>query len=267
MAKDTKIEWCDHTVNLWWGCTKVHAGCDNCYAEKWSDRFRKKIPSDDENTPPTLEPSLWGEGVPRKRIKSAFPDLAKYQRQAEKEGENHKIFVGSMMDIFEKSKPLSNPTEYEDSTGYLRMKLLGSIMEGQYPNLTFLLLTKRPSNINKYIPEWWIARPPQNVYFGCSPVDQKTYNNFIKQMAKVGGNKFLSIEPQLGHIDLLGAKEAGIKWIIQGGESGPGKRPFDLAWADSMREQCKELGIAYFFKQIDKIKPIPTEYLIRETPF
>ncbi len=63
MAKNTKIEWCDHTVNLWWGCTKVHRGGDNCYAEKWANRWGAMF---------------GGNENPRKLIKSAFSDLTKY---------------------------------------------------------------------------------------------------------------------------------------------------------------------------------------------
>ena len=66
MAENSKIEWTDHTINLWWGCTKVHEGCDNCYAENLSDTRYKN--------------NLWGEGKARKRIKSAFKDLNKYQK-------------------------------------------------------------------------------------------------------------------------------------------------------------------------------------------
>ena len=255
-GKNIGIGWTYYTWNAWWGCTKVHKGCDNCYAEKRSDSFT-----------PNGEPSLWGEGVPRERKKGAFKALNKYQKEAAKAGENRTVFCGSMMDIFEKSKPLSNPDWDFKSTEDLRSRFLSNI-PNRYPDLTFLLLTKRPSNINKYIPpSWKTGEPPKNVWFGCSPVDQPTLDTFIKQMAKVKGNKFLSIEPQLGHIDLKGAKEAGIKWIIQGGESGPNRRPFDLAWADSIREQCKALEIAYFFKQIDKVKEIPPSYLVREFPF
>jgi protein gp37 len=248
MAQNSKIEWTDHTVNFWHGCTKVHAGCDNCYAEKLANRFGTE----------------WGEGVPRKRIKSAFKDLAMYQKRAAKEGVNYKIFCGSMMDIFEKSKPLSNPAFNLQETAHLRASFFNHIPQ-VYPNLTFLMLTKRPSNINKYTPFPWKEQPPENVVFGCSPVDQPTYDTFIRQMAKVNGKKFLSIEPQLGHINLHSTE--GIDWIIQGGESGTNKRPFKLEWADSMREQCKALNIPYFFKQIDKVQEIPPSYLIRETPF
>ena len=57
-----------------------------------------------------------------------------------------------------------------------------------------------------------------------------------------------------------------IDWVIQGGESGHGKRPFDIAWARAMRDQCKELGVPYFFKQIDKIQEIPEDLKIRQFP-
>lgn len=250
MAENSGIEWTNHTVNLWWGCTKVHAGCDNCYAETLSNRFGTE----------------WGEGAKRKRIKSAFKDLNKYQKQATKTGVSAKIFVGSMMDIFEKSKPLSKDTINStfNNTGDLRFMFLQRVNLNSYPDLTFLMLTKRPSNINKYIPIDWIKTPPKNVYFGCSPVDQKTYDTFIKQMSKVKGHKFLSIEPQLGEIELHSTE--GIDWIIQGGESGPNRRPFKLEWADSMRKQCEALNIPYFFKQIDKVKPIPPSYLVRQFP-
>ena len=61
MAENTKIEWCNHTVNLWWGCSKVHTGCKNCYAESLA-----KLYGD----------SVWGIDRNRKLIKSAFPTLA-----------------------------------------------------------------------------------------------------------------------------------------------------------------------------------------------
>ena len=60
MAENTKIEWCDHTVNLWHGCAKVHTGCKNCYAETQAKRWGFDI---------------WGENKDRKEIKSAFKDL------------------------------------------------------------------------------------------------------------------------------------------------------------------------------------------------
>lgn len=131
MAKDSKIEWCHHTANLWWGCTEVHAGCDNCYARVLSNRWGNE---------------LWGNDAPRKIIKNTFIDLGKYQDIAQKSGEVHRVFVGSMMDIFEKPMPAIN-WKMEDlspiTTQIYRDTLFRYISEGQYPNLMFLLLTKR----------------------------------------------------------------------------------------------------------------------------
>jgi protein gp37 len=87
MAENSKIEWTDHTVNLWWGCSKVHTGCKNCYAEYLSDTRYKN--------------NLWGEKTNRKRIKSAFKDLDSSQKNGNITGKKYKVFIGSMMDIFE----------------------------------------------------------------------------------------------------------------------------------------------------------------------
>ena len=100
--------------------------------------------------------------------------------------------------------------------------------------------------------------------FGTSVSDQETYNKLAGQLNEVNGQKFLSIEPQLGSIRL--DPKYKVDWIIQGGESGPKKRKFDLKWAESMKEQTEILEIPYFFKQIDKVQAIPKELLIREFP-
>jgi protein gp37 len=84
-------------------------------------------------------------------------------------------------------------------------------------------------------------------------------------LQKVNGNLFLSVEPQLGEIKNIDLN--GIGWVIQGGESGHGKRPFDLLWADRLKLECITQNVPYFFKQIDKVQEIPEEYLIRELPF
>lgn len=284
MAENSKIEWTDHTVNLWWGCAKVHTGCKNCYAEHLSDVRYKN--------------NLWGEKSERKRIKSAFNDLTKYQKQAKKEGIKVKVFMGSMMDIFEDSKTLINPSKLPHTgteTGQLRGELFDRISNSEFDNLIFLLLTKRPENINYYIPFDWIANgAPENVWFGTSVSDQETANKYIPRLLKINGNKFLSIEPQTGKIDLhridadLGGDKAWcminclngkqtdmgrpcvevqkIDWIIQGGESGSKKRPFNIEWAESMRDQCEKYETPYFFKQIDKVHPIPEHLNIRQFP-
>lgn len=260
MAQNSKIEWTHHTANLWHGCTKVHEGCDNCYAETFAKRWGNNI---------------WGNDKPRKIIMSVWKDLDKYQKLAQKKNEIHRVFVGSMMDIFEKSMPLidSKGNNFTSSnTGEFRDIFFRRIIDGYYPNLLFLLLTKRPSNINKYIPESWKTNPPENVMFGTSPVNQETANTLIPQLLLVKGYRFLSIEPQLGAIDFkkvptdISIHWTGIDWVIQGGESGHYKRPFNLDWAYSIKQQCADANVPYFFKQIDKIQQIPIDLQIREFP-
>ncbi|RZJ71100.1 DUF5131 family protein [Flavobacterium sp.] len=264
MAQNSKIEWTHHTLNLWSGCTKVHEGCDNCYAEKLSHRWGNDV---------------WGNDKPRKLVKSAFAELNRFQKLAAAANETHRVFVGSMMDIFEK------PVKMIDSkgdpyivdgihwtTGKMRQIFFSMVEMGKFPNLHFLLLTKRPSNINKYTPESWKENPPANVMFGISLSVEKNVADLFPYFIKVKGRKFLSIEPQIESIDLAEPTEKfgypihHINWIIQGGESGPGKRPFDLKWAYEMKELCEVANVPYFFKQIDKIQQIPDDLMIRQFP-
>lgn len=266
MAKNSTIEWTDHTINLWWGCTKVHSGCDNCYALSMSRRYGNDI---------------WGNDKPRKEMPNVWNTLKKLQKNAARKNEIHRVFVNSMSDLFEKPMPLINHqgklnVEGENefcNTGQLRDKFFEEIVPNS-PNLMFQLLTKRPSNINSYIPETWKENPPANVMFGTSPVDQKTARGLIVQLSKVNGKRFLSIEPQLKKIDLMAKIGSAnnlvlldlVDWVINGGESGNGRRPFDCDWARTLRDDCKARNVPFFFKQIDKIKSIPIDLEVREFP-
>lgn len=250
MAENTKIEWAHHTDNLWWGCSKVHTGCKNCYAEAFSDEYLKN--------------SLWGKQSSRRRIKSAFPDLDKYQKKAKADKTYYRVFCGSMMDIFEESKELENPTEDLLTTGDLRNKLFNKISEGDYNNLVFLFLTKRPENITYHAPADWLSSPPSNVWFGTSISDQDTSDRYVEILSRYKNNNlFLSIEPQIGPIHKIDLTH--IRWVIQGGESGRNRRKFNLQWAYDMRDMCRG-RVPYFFKQIDGVSPIPDDIKIREIP-
>ena len=251
MSLNSKIEWTHHTGNLWWGCTEVHEGCDHCYARTLAHRYGTE----------------WGNQTPRKKLKKALSQFLGMQATAQAAGEMHRVFVGSMMDIFEKPQPMVDHegNRLEGTTGDLREMFFNETVPA-CPNLLFLLLTKRPGNINKYIPEAWKVNPPKNVMFGTSPVTQKTAVEMIGKLKKVNGFRFLSIEPQLEYIELSGQLLVGIDWVIQGGESGPGKRPFNTDWAYDMRYVCELTRTPYFFKQIDKVQPVPADLLTRQFP-
>jgi protein gp37 len=249
---NSKIEWCHHTLNLWWGCTEVHEGCDQCYAKKLAHRWGYDV---------------WGRDNHRRFIKSAFDMLDKLQKQAASKNEIHRVFIGSMMDIFEKPMPLFDEKTKEiiGDTGEVRQSLFDKISVNAYPNLMFLFLTKRPSNVNKYIPESWKINPPVNVMFGTSVVNQATANTLIPQLLRVNGLRFLSVEPQLEDLSLIEWLPSGdLHWIIQGGESGTGRRPFDIDWGRKLKIECAFYNVPYFFKQVDKIIPIPEDLMVRE---
>lgn len=251
MGENSKIEWCDHTVNLWWGCSKVNEGCKNCYAETLSDKRYKK--------------NLWGENRARQYIKSAIVYLNKYQKQAEKSGINPKVFIGSMMDIFEDSKPLEGSAIFL-TTDDLRWVFFNRIEAGQWPNLIFLFLTKRPENILKSIPPQWVLARPKNVWIGVSISSEELAWNARNILVDSGMHSqiFYSIEPQLHRIANIDLRN--VDWVIQGGESGRGKRPFELEWARIMMRLCYEQNTPYFFKQIDKVQAVPELLKIREFP-
>lgn len=271
MGYKTLIEWADHTLNLWWGCVEVHAGCDNCYARMVDKHWGG---------------GHWGAKQPRRLIESAWKDLAKFQRLAAKAGEMHRVFVNSMSDIFEKPRPLVNlagdailnADGSPKDTGHLRDQLFSNISEDMYPNLVFLFLTKRPGNILKSIPSIWETDPLPNVMYGTSPVNQKTYDDMVPKLLQVPGKHFLSCEPLLGAIDMrltdrvrtndemqLHESTATVgsllDWVIVGGESGPKARPMHPDWARSIRDQCEATAIPFFFKQWGEYRDGSNDYV------
>lgn len=247
MATNSEIGWTHDTRNFWWGCTEVHAGCDNCYAKVWDKR---------------MGGNHWGARGVRRAIKEVWDGLAKSQKLAEKEGINRRVFVGSMMDIFERSRPAVNlkGEMIGKETGDLRHMFFQRVKDGFYPNLIFLLLTKRPQNITRMIPPEWLENPPPNVMYGTSVSNQESADSMIHHLVKVPGRHFLSVEPLLGPVNLeLSGRNYGrdfetwserVDWVICGGESGRGARPMEESWAEDVALQCYDSQTPFFMKQM-----------------
>jgi len=234
MGTNSAIEWCHHTGNLWWGCVEVHEGCDHCYARTFDKRVGGKH---------------WGARQPRRAIASVWDNFAKWQRKAAELGEVHRVFVGSMMDIFERDRPCVDyhGQPLDVTTDELRQRFFTEVVPS-CPNLHFLLLTKRPRNITKMVPAAWLDSPPANVMYGTSVVNQETADRDVPALLKVPGKRFLSMEPLLGSVDLKSWLH-GIDWVIVGGESSHHARPMHPDWARHLRYQCVAAGVPYFFKQ------------------
>lgn len=243
--ENTKIEWATHTWNPWEGCTKVSAGCANCYAENRNARFGG-------GTAPN-----WGKGAPRRRTSEAnWREPLKWNREAEKSGTRPRVFCASLADVFDAEVP----DEW-------RADLFRLIRDT--PHLDWLLLTKRPENVvpmlhsavreNSWSCDWAAGHAPVNVWLGASVENQEAADKRIPELMKIPAKvRFLSCEPLLGPVDLMWwigyddsdpFREIGIHWVIAGGESGPHARPMHPDWARSLRNQCSAAGVAFHFKQ------------------
>lgn len=220
MAENSGIEWTTHTFNPWIGCTKISPACDHCYAETWDNRFGGE---------------RWGPKAPRTRTKS-WSGPRKWNRLAEGAAEKPRVFCASLADVFDNHKSI-DPAWRAD---------LWSLIK-ETSNLNWLLLTKRPQNIKKFLPEDW-GTGYGNVWLGMTVENQiefdKRKDSFLAVPAAI---RFLSMEPLLGPVNLDGLN--GIDWVIAGGESGPDYRPLDPDWIRDIRDQCAKTDTAFLFKQ------------------
>ncbi len=221
MGETTGISWTDHTFNPWAGCTKVSPACDNCYAEK--DTNRRGFVQ-------------WGKDAERRRTSLGYwNQMAKWNRQAEKEGARRRVFIGSWCDIMEDRKELQS----------IREELYPIIKASTW--LDILLLTKRPQNFRRFLPKEWLESPLPNVW-GMTTVESPEYlwraDALVNTPFAVRG---LSMEPLLAEFPSVDWQ--GIDWAIVGGESQHGARPMRIEWARSLRDQCVAAGVAFHFKQ------------------
>jgi len=236
MGLNSKIGWTNHTVNLWVGCSKYNRACYNCYAEQFANRFNIKV---------------WGNNKPRQIVKTATKTLRKIQRRLTGTNTKELVFVGSLMDIFETGKPVVVDGKIQTglSTYDLRRYFFDDVELGLYPNLIFLLLTKRPHLIRNYIPKSWLTNPPQNVWIGASAFDEFSVQTAVDTLKHHwSGKRFLSIEPQLKKIETMSL--AGIDWVVTGCESGANRRPYSNLWANEIVNICREQNVPVFVKQI-----------------
>jgi protein gp37 len=265
MAENSGIEWTDHTFNPWIGCTKVSPGCDHCYAETWDARGLQQ------------GATRWGPHASRTRTSPAnWRKPLAWNKAAAASGKRARVFCASLSDVFDNHGSILDDW---------RSDLWRLIQET--PHLDWLLLTKRPQNIKKYLPAF--MRPYPNVWLGTTVENQVEADRRIPHLlALPAAVRFISAEPLLGPINftliddgrmdgipiafnaLAGPGWPKLDWIIVGGESGPGARPMDPAWARSIRDQCKAAGTAFFMKQMSGVRkplpPIPDDLMIREMP-
>jgi protein gp37 len=257
VAENSHISWTNHTFNPWIGCTKVSPACDGCYAAHLmgGGRYSRVVwgePGKGEGTRSRTAPSNWAK-------------VRKWNKQASDAPGKTYVFCASLADVFDNAVP----TEW-------RRDLFELIRET--PNLTWLLLTKRPGNIVKLYDEAmaraeWCGGPfPRNAAIGCTVVTQEEADRDVPKLlaAKAALNPafaFLSMEPLLGPVDLWpmlgphmhkGEDREPVDWVIVGGETDQGAhkaRVSDPAWFRSLRDQCRAAGVPFHFKQWGEWQP------------
>lgn len=226
MAKNSKIEWTHHTFNPWWGCAKVSPACAHCYAETWAKRTGN---------------DLWGGSAPRKFFTDRhWKEPLTWNADAKASGERRRVFCASMADVFERRAELHEWRER-----------LWALVD-QTPFLDWLLLTKRPQNIQFMAP--WGDRWPDNVWLGCTAENQTWADKRVPILLQIPAKvRFLSCEPLLGELDLSHYLSRdptqSIHWVIAGGESGAHSRPMHPGWVRDLRNQCQNSDVAFHFKQ------------------
>jgi len=218
-----KIEWTEQTWNPSAGCTKISAGCKNCYAETMAIRLQAMNVEGYENGFLfNIVPSRLNEPFKRKK-----PTV---------------FFVNSMSDIFHDKMPL----EYLD-------KIFDVIKKTPFHK--YQVLTKRADNMYNYFSQNEI---PKNIWLGVTVENKKDGLPRIDQLRKLKATVlFLSIEPLLENLGEINLDK--IDWVIVGGESGNRARPMNENWVLNIKKQCEINEVAFFFKQwgtwgVDNIK-------------
>lgn len=227
----TKIDWANYTWNPISGCSPASEGCQNCYAERVSKRFKL----------PWGKPTIHWERL----YHSKFPATPS------------RIFVCSMSDLF-----------HEDVNPEWIWQIWAAFR--QRPGHTFIVLTKRAERMRSILselltplPNVWLGVTAENQ----ARADERIPLLLRTPAAK----RFVSVEPMLGEIslrkyaysrfcrtvrrELTGIDQPSLDWVICGGESGDGARPMHPDWARSLRDQCKSAGVPFFFKQWGEFAP------------
>lgn len=252
MSGKSTISWTDMTWNPIRGCSRVSEGCRNCYAERMASRYSGPgMPYEGLAAFKNGEPRWTGEV---RLIEDALDWPLRKKKPA-------RIFVNSMSDLFHEKV----------SVGWLDR--IFAVME-EAKDHTFQILTKRP----RYMMDFMRRRtgaafmsktePAKNIWMGVSVEDQATADERIPLLLKTPATvRWVSYEPALGEVDFCHCDPTGdgpkhradcwlngyasrLDWIVVGGESGPGARPFDIAWARSVIEQGKAAGVPIFVKQL-----------------
>ena len=216
MADNSAIEWTDATWNPVTGCTKISRGCDNCYAERFAERWRG------------IKGHPYEQGFDIRLWPSRLDQPERWRKP-------RMIFVNSMSDLFHKSIDRNFIDQVFDTMEQANWHI-------------YQILTKRSSLMRDYLrSRYGDGTSPAHIWCGVS-VEDHFASIRVKQLQMAPATiRFLSMEPLIGPVGDIDLD--GISWVIVGGESGPRARPMNPDWALEIRDNCVSAGIPFFFKQ------------------
>lgn len=271
--KKHKIQWLNlpgykgETWNPIIGCSKVSEGCRNCYAEKMARRLSVALGTKGEQPSESwigyssvISNGQWNGKTTL--IKSALVKPASWKTP-------RIVFVCSMGDLF------------HESTSFDAIEAVFSVMADCDQHI-YIVLTKRPKRMLEFY-NWKSSfgipwQPKDNVWMGVSAENQAQADIRIPYLKSIyAAVKLVSVEPMLGPVNLVNLNngatdafnpaDAGINWVICGGESGHNARPMHPDWVRSLRNQCQAAGVPFFFKQWGEWKPMGTTEDLQILPF
>lgn len=270
------IGWCDCTINPVVGCTKCSPGCEHCYAERFAARLAKNPATAKKYAGVVDERGRWTGKINfgTSRNDNDMPHDAP--------GKNKRVFVGSMSDLFHPNvRDLTRDVIFASILcDLIRAKSKGHtfmILTKRAKEMCDYFSTGQ-----SLVAHWWggvepeeeVTWPLPNLWAGVTVCNQEEADSKIPALLRTpAAKRFISVEPMLGPIDLeaVSFKHSdgffgsalrwhhlphgccdkdypALDWVICGGETGPKARPMHPDWVRSLRDQCVEAGVPFYFK-------------------
>jgi len=222
----TGIEYCDETWEIGAGCSPISESCENCWACRLAATRLKHHPRYRDLAEMVDGKPRWTGEV------RVFPEMLEQPRRWR---QPRTILVGSRFDLFHSA---------------VRLPFIRSVFctIRDCPLHTFLVLTKRVYNMRTILDLIGFI-PTSNLWLGITAENQARLDERWEMLRPIPGNKWLSVEPLLGPVDVRPALAEGIGAVIVGGESGPGARAMNPDWVRAIRDQCAAADVPFFLKQ------------------